>query len=97
MRRGTEKGCARRLRTRAKFAINRNPKSMPDEVKLKIANEMADIVTYLDLLAIQFDIDLSEAITSKFNEVSNRVKSSIFMFVNRDGEVSVYDDNRIPF
>lgn len=37
-----------------------------------LAKELADVVTYADLLAARFGIDLGEAIASKFNEVSKR-------------------------
>jgi NTP pyrophosphatase (non-canonical NTP hydrolase) len=39
----------------------------------QIADEIADVFFYLDLLAASFEIDLSNAIVSKFNEVSERV------------------------
>lgn len=38
-----------------------------------IAKEMADIATYLDLMAAANNIDLAQAIINKFNEVSIRV------------------------
>jgi NTP pyrophosphatase (non-canonical NTP hydrolase) len=41
------------------------------------AKEFADIVTYLDILAMQFDIDLGNAVLEKFNEVSQRVGSTV--------------------
>lgn len=37
-----------------------------------IAGELADIQTYLDLLAARLDVDLAEATVRKFNEVSVR-------------------------
>lgn len=43
----------------------------------QIADEMADVLTYLDLLAARFDIDLGEALISKFNRVSERIGSDI--------------------
>ena len=43
----------------------------------RLADELADIATYLDLLAARLDINLGEAIVRKFNEVSDRVGSSI--------------------
>jgi len=39
----------------------------------QIADELADVVTYLDLLAEVLGVDLGEAIIAKFNEVSERV------------------------
>lgn len=38
-----------------------------------IAKEIADVATYLDLLAASMGINLSAAIIMKFNEVSERV------------------------
>lgn len=42
-----------------------------------LAREFADVVTYLDILAMQFGIDLGEAVRTKFNEVSVRVGSAV--------------------
>lgn len=39
--------------------------------------ELADIITYADLLAARMDIDLGKAVINKFNEVSDRQKTSI--------------------
>lgn len=41
-----------------------------DEDIKKIAHEMSDVVTYLDLLANSLGIDLGEAVREKFNLVS---------------------------
>lgn len=43
----------------------------------EIGNEIADTLTYLDLLAARLGIDLSEALVRKFNVVSDRVGSPI--------------------
>jgi NTP pyrophosphatase (non-canonical NTP hydrolase) len=43
----------------------------------EIADEIADTVTYLDLLADKLNISLPEAIISKFNKVSDRVNSNV--------------------
>lgn len=48
-----------------------------DEARLAIADELADVVTYLDILAMQCGVDLGEAVVNKFNKTSDRVKSSI--------------------
>ena len=45
----------------------------PDERKLRMANEAADVVTYLDLFCAERGIDLAAALVRKFNEVSERV------------------------
>lgn len=42
-----------------------------------IAHELADAVTYIDLLAARLGIDLGEAVRAKFNLVSDRVGSQI--------------------
>ncbi len=42
-----------------------------------IADEIADTLIYLDLLAARLDIDLGEAVRRKFNVVSERVGSPI--------------------
>lgn len=39
----------------------------------QIADELADVFTYLDLLAARFGVDLGAAAVEKFNEVSVRV------------------------
>lgn len=49
------------------------------EAEAKLQKEFADFVTYADIMAAQFGIDLGEAVMNKFNEVSRRVDSSIFM------------------
>lgn len=43
----------------------------------KLALELADVATYLDLLAFRAGIDLGAAIRIKFNEVSERVGCNI--------------------
>jgi NTP pyrophosphatase (non-canonical NTP hydrolase) len=45
----------------------------------EIAKEIADVIIYADLLAARLGIDLEEAIIEKFNEVSKRRKSDIFL------------------
>lgn len=49
------------------------------EFYLNARKELADIVIYLDILAAQLGIDLSTAIIDKFNEVSVRVSSTVFI------------------
>ena len=44
--------------------------------KKDLAYELADIITYADLLAAALDIDLGEAVIEKFNIVSKRWKSN---------------------
>ena len=48
-----------------------------EEFKAQAASELADVVTYLDILAFQLGIDLGRATMDKFNEVSIRVGSTV--------------------
>lgn len=41
--------------------------------------ELADVQIYLDLLAHALNIDLGQATIAKFNEVSHRVGSEVFL------------------
>lgn len=43
-----------------------------DELHEMLADELADVVCYLDLLASKVDIDLAAAVVDKFNRVSKR-------------------------
>ncbi|HEY8331527.1 MAG TPA: hypothetical protein VIO83_09405 [Pseudomonas sp.] len=45
----------------------------PEERTRRMANEAADVVTYLDLFCAERGIDLGAALVRKFNEVSERV------------------------
>lgn len=55
-----------------------------------IADELADVLTYLDLLAAVLGVDLGAAAVSKFNEVSERVGFSdrIEIFAGEQGDTS---------
>lgn len=44
-----------------------------DQAREDLAKELADVQTYLDILAFRAGVDLGEATISKFNEVSARV------------------------
>lgn len=48
-----------------------------EEFQVEAAKELADVQTYLDILAMQVGVDLGRATTDKFNEVSVRVGSTI--------------------
>jgi NTP pyrophosphatase (non-canonical NTP hydrolase) len=50
---------------------------LTDERVAALAKELADVVTYADLLAARFGIDLGLAVAAKFNEVSIRVGSEL--------------------
>ena len=43
--------------------------------KSDLAHELADVITYADLVAASLDIDLGEAVIEKFNIVSKRWNS----------------------
>lgn len=49
------------------------------EFKERAAKELADVVTYLDILAFQVGINLGQAVVNKFNEVSARIGSPVIM------------------
>jgi NTP pyrophosphatase (non-canonical NTP hydrolase) len=44
-----------------------------DALLSNLADEAADVLTYLDLICAKHGIDLEAALTKKFNEVSKRV------------------------
>jgi NTP pyrophosphatase (non-canonical NTP hydrolase) len=48
-----------------------------DEKRKALADEFADVITYVDILAFRSGIDLGEAARSKWNEVSERVGYSV--------------------
>lgn len=50
-----------------------------DEARQDLADEFADIVTYLDILAMRAGVDLGEAVRNKFNLVSTRVGADVFI------------------
>ena len=46
-----------------------------DEARASLADELCDVLTYLDILAHRAGINLAEATVSKWNRVSERVGS----------------------
>lgn len=54
-----------------------------EEFQREAADELADVVTYLDILAMQLGIDLGDATMDKFNRVSKRVGSTVH--IDADG------------
>ncbi len=50
-----------------------------EEAKEELGKEIADVLTYLDILAFRAGIDLGQVTISKFNEVSERVGSDVFL------------------
>jgi NTP pyrophosphatase (non-canonical NTP hydrolase) len=61
------------------------------EFQREAADELADIVTYLDILAFQLGIDLGAATASKFNRVSKRIKADVF--IGRYGVQKMHTDD----
>lgn len=59
-----------KMRNRERDGLPGNKFSPTDKM---IADELADVLTYLDLLAEVLGVDLGAAAVSKFNEVSGRV------------------------
>lgn len=50
-----------------------------DDARDLLADELADVVTYLDIYAAQAGIDLGAATIRKFNRVSERVGANVFI------------------
>lgn len=50
----------------------------------EVRHEIADVAIYLDLLALQFDVDLGEAVREKFNIVSDRVGAAVLIGTDDD-------------
>lgn len=63
-----------------------------DEAREDLGRELADVVTYLDLLAARAGIDLGRATTAKFNEVSERVGSRVYIGGDGDWHTSKIGD-----
>ncbi len=54
-------------------------KAMPE-----IRKEFADVLIYFDIFAMQFGINLGDAVREKFNEVSHRVGAAVFIGADDD-------------
>ena len=50
-----------------------------DEARSMLADELADVIIYIDILASQLDVDLSEAVMSKWNRTSEKVGAPIYI------------------
>lgn len=50
-----------------------------DEARPLLADELADVVIYLDILASQLDVNLGEAVMSKWNRTSGKVDAPIYI------------------
>lgn len=65
-----------------------------DEFKEAAKNELADVVTYLDILAFQLKINLGHAVIDKFNFISKRVNSPVR--INTNGSDYYYEELTAP-
>lgn len=50
-----------------------------DEARPALADELADVVIYLDILASQLGVNLGEAVMSKWNRTSKKVGAPIYI------------------
>lgn len=50
-----------------------------DDARASLADELADAVTYLDILAMNAGVDLAHAVADKFNRISRRVGSTVII------------------
>lgn len=56
-----------------------------EEKREALAKEFGDVMTYLDILAYRSGIDLGEATTNKWNEISGRVGVPLRLWPSSDG------------
>ena len=49
------------------------------EAKQALADELADVVIYLDILAFRLGIDLGQAVMSKWNRTSDKVGADLYI------------------
>lgn len=50
-----------------------------DDARQSLADEYADVATYLDILAFRTGVDLGEAVIAKWNRVSERVGAPLYL------------------
>lgn len=65
--------------------IHRGDFSLDDVLGL-LADELGDIQTYLDLVAIKARVDLGGVTINKFNRVSQRADSTVFLGSEKEGD-----------
>lgn len=63
-----------------------------EEAHSECAKELADVATYLDILAFRMGVDLGQAIVDKFNEVSDRVNAGVY--IKDNSEVIITDPKK---
>lgn len=56
-----------------------------EDVKGEVEKELADIQTYLDILAFKAGVDLGRVTIAKFNEISTRVGSDVYIWADGSG------------
>jgi len=61
-----------------------------EEARDQLAEEYADIATYLDIIALNSGVDLGAAVMAKFNKISVRAKSRVR--IREDGSDWFYVD-----
>lgn len=66
--------------------IERGDYTLPEK-RAELAKEFADVVTYLDILAMRAGVDLGDATVEKFNEVSVRVDSTVRILAMPGGQL----------
>jgi NTP pyrophosphatase (non-canonical NTP hydrolase) len=64
-----------------------------EEARPLLAKELADVQTYLDILAFRAGVNLGEATIEKFNEVSRRVGCAVMIAC--DGSDWYYSDKGV--
>lgn len=57
-----------------------------DQARDELGKELADVATYLDILAMRYGVDLGQAVMDKFNEVSRRVDAGVFIEPSASGQ-----------
>lgn len=65
------------------------------ELLADLADELGDVVAYLDLLAQYYGIDLAEAVANKFNKVSKK-NGFPEKVTNQDVEIFLRGDREYP-
>ena len=63
---------------RAQNGIIGNSKDIND-LMTNLIEEIGDVLITIDLLANEYDIDLEQAVKSKFNKTSNKVNIPVFL------------------
>lgn len=50
-----------------------------EAIRVRVGRELADVIAYADLLAARMGIDLGAAVIAKFNEVSKKRNSTVYL------------------